>query len=118
QSSGKPGNAHRTIGPAETDESRCRHRDSTRPRIAGTKTNYADGRLTARSSYEGRNRHKSREGINGETPAFAELRRGKWAVLAKRYPDRGCSRCADHRIDPLESGSQGLVKSGEHRLVS
>jgi hypothetical protein len=37
--------------------------------------------------------------------------------LAKRCPYRSRACCVDRGPDSLESGSEGLIKSGKHRLV-
>ncbi len=43
--------------------------------------------------------------------------RGKRPILAKRCPDCSRARCADCGTCSLDSGSEGVIESGEHRLV-
>src|SRR5205809_3423640 len=117
QSSRGLGNPERAIDPGETDKSRCRNRDSTRSRFASAKIDWTDGCVATHGNHQGRHRYKSGNKIDGERPAFAELRRGKCAVLAKRYLNRCRSRRAHCRINSLESGCQSVIKCGEHRLV-
>ncbi len=112
-----PSSGERAIDPGETDKSRCRNRDSTRSRFASAKIDWTDGCVATHGNHQGRHRYKSGNKIDGERPAFAELRRGKCAVLAKRYLNRCRSRRAHCRINSLESGCQSVIKCGEHRLV-
>src|SRR5262249_46974608 len=101
----------------ETNESRHRGRDSARSRIARAKIDCGHGCTKTGADYEGWHRHEGRVEIDVDEPAFAQLRRGKPALLAKRPTNSNCTRRTDRRIDWRELSGAKRARYGKLGLV-